>query len=89
MSKFIFETDAETYAYCEQIVAEMMQLFGIAEAEALGRVNRHWRGQSLVGAQDDLGHDLPEWWAKGIYFPPNVPWWNLDERTLKPRQYPD
>lgn len=63
-----FTTDAKSHDFCRRIVAEMVRLFGVSEEEAVGRINRGWRGQSLLGEFDLIYHELPEYWAHVMYF---------------------
>jgi len=90
MMAFSFETDAEAHAYCESVVREMIRLFGIPEAEALGRVNRHFGSVRFVGRESDenqLYREDPIWWAKTIYYQGDSYWWHGEE-GLKPKPYP-
>ena len=63
-----FECDAKLDDFCRGIVAEMIAVFCIPEAEAVGRVNRHLRGYDL---RDEyawrLYHENEKHWAYGIY----------------------
>jgi hypothetical protein len=79
----------EALDYFEDIVREMLFLFPITRAEAVGRLNRFWAGQNF---SDELSvnllmHEEPDYWAKTIYYGPNTPWWKGEE-GLKPRPYP-
>ena len=87
MSPFTFITDQESQTYCLEIAQEMVDTFNISEEEAIGRINNGFLNQSIVG--DDLAfyHEVPEYWAKSIYYEQGVHWW-LGEEGLKPRAYP-
>jgi hypothetical protein len=85
--KFAFQTDSDSEAYCQEIAREMAELFDIPESEAIGRMNRDWNGLALVGEDDVIYHDEPEYWAKTIYYGKDSFWW-LKKAGLKPRPYP-
>lgn len=75
--------------YFEDIVREMLFLFPITRAEAVGRLNRFWAGQDF---SDDLDlnllrHEIPIHWAKSIYYGPSAAWWKGEE-GLEPQPYP-
>lgn len=83
--KFKFETDAKSQAFCESIAHEMVRLFGISSDEAVGRINKEWRNQSIVG-DDIIYHETEDYWAKNIYFGKSSEWW-LSPPGLKPKRY--
>jgi hypothetical protein len=87
MIGFAFPTCPETQALCEAIVAEMQRLFGLSEAEAITRINRHWTTQDLSDPQDVVLHEDEEYWTKTIYYGKNSSWW-LDESKAKPLPFP-
>ncbi len=87
MSKFLFETDQQSEEFCLRIAQEMMMLFGITELEAIGRINRQWQGQKIVGPDLMIYHEDEEFWAKTIYYGPGVYWW-LGEEGLDPQPFP-
>jgi len=87
MAKFQFKADAEAKAYCERIAQEMVRLFGIPEAEAVGRINRQWKGQKLGGEGEVLYGGDPPFWAKTIYYESGCMWWREGEK-LRPKPYP-
>jgi hypothetical protein len=84
-----FATNEETNAYCLEIVSSMTTLFGIKQSEAIGRINRKWRGMEFVEKEDvaALLHETPGDWARIIYFGPSVNWWE-DPASLEPVPYP-
>jgi hypothetical protein len=84
---FKFETDAESRAFVEEVVSKIVELFGVSLEEALGRVNRHWKGLRLVGPDLMIYHESPQALAKFIYYGPDVSWWKGEE-GLKPLPYP-
>jgi hypothetical protein len=90
-NEFTFMTDVESAAFCRQIVQHMIRLFHISEEEALGRVNRHFKGQSIVGSDRMIYHQDEEYWAKAVYYTNDAMWWSehwLAEHELKPKPYP-
>lgn len=87
MRAFAFQTCRETQVLCDAIVDEMMRLFGIPEAEAVGRVNRQWGRLDLRDPQDIIQHEDEVYWAKTIYYGKDSSWW-LDEASAKPRPFP-
>jgi hypothetical protein len=84
--KFEFQTTGESLALCEDIVGRMMDIFGISEDEALGRVNRQWRGCPFE-ALDIICHETDDFWANQIYFGNDSCWWS-EPAGLKPLPYP-
>ena len=50
-------TDAQSAAFCEAIVNRMMNVFGIMLDEAIGRLNRDWKGLSITGPHDVIYHE--------------------------------
>lgn len=79
----------EALDYFEDIVREMLFLFPITRAEAVGRLNRFWAGRNFSNelSVNLLMHEEPDYWAKTIYYGPNTPWWKGEE-GLKPQPYP-
>jgi hypothetical protein len=83
---YSFTVDAEGQAFVDEVVDEMLRLFGIDEAEALARVNRQWSGVDFK--PDDLRyHETAEFWANDIYFGPDSRWW-MHPGNLVPRPRP-
>jgi hypothetical protein len=85
--RFAFKTCAQTRAFCEAIVGEMIRLFDIPEDEAVGRVNGQWQHLDLTDPLDVILHEDEVFWAKDIYFGHDSAWWN-DEANAKPRPFP-
>lgn len=79
----------EALDFYEEIVREMLLLFPITRAEAVGRLNKFWAGQDFRGELDLnlLTHEEPTYWAKTIYYGRNVSWWK-GEDDLRPEPYP-
>ena len=75
--------------HMEEIVREMMNLWSLSAAEAIGRVNRFWLGKTFVStAQADVVlREEPSHWAKTIYYGPDSNWW-LGENDLTPVPFP-
>ena len=75
--------DAESLAFCWQVAAEMVDLFGISLHEAVARVNRHWSQAGADGRAprvwilglDLVYHEERDYWARSIYYGPNCNWW--------------
>jgi len=85
---FIFETDAESQKYCEEIVAEIVNVFGVNKEEAIKRVNQKWVSCKIVGEDDPVYHEDPEYWAKEIGYGHDSEWW-VDEASAKLRELPE
>ena len=81
MSLFAFRTDAESEQYCHKIVTAMIRDCGVSEQEALQRINMFWARFPFLG-MDLRYHDLPERWAKHLFYGKEQFWW-LDERGLQ------
>jgi hypothetical protein len=83
MTSFEFETDDQSRAFCEQIAGKMVELFGISQQEAIGRINRDWRGLKVIGC-DIINHEDEAYWANTIYYGKGSNWW-LNSPNLKSR----
>ena len=68
MSDFVFSTDDASEAYCREIAGSMMLFFGITRGNAIDRINKQWQHTSIVGDDDLIYHDTPDYWAKWIFF---------------------
>lgn len=91
MRTFTFTADEEAEVFCSEIVEEMVHLFQIAADEARGRIERHFKGQSIGGPKEMLYHEEPPYWAKIIYYERDTMWWSeewLAEHVLRPRPFP-
>jgi hypothetical protein len=84
--KFEFITNAKSAEFCEGIVNRMISLFGITIDEAIGRMNRDWKGLNLSDPNDVIFHEDEEYWANTIYYGKGSNWW-LNPIGLKPRPY--
>lgn len=87
MSIFDFTTDSDSEKYCLEVAECLVNFFDLTWDEAVGRVNRHWRNMSFLGQDDLIYHELPETWARNIYYDASWPWWK-DEQKAKPKPYP-
>lgn len=87
--KIQFDVNDDALAYVIEVMQAMQLVFGISEDEALGRVNRHWSGESFNTPErvDALTHELPEDMAKFIYYEPGTLWW-IDDEPRRVRPYP-
>jgi hypothetical protein len=87
MSEFRIRATPEHVEYFSLIADEMIRLFSIPRAEAVGRINQFWGGQSFVKdfRTDLIGHRIPEEWAQWIYY--GGPWWQIDEASRRPAPY--
>ena len=92
-----FETDAKLDAFCQGIVAEMVARFGTPEAEAIGRVNRHWGGQDFLRSEYGwmIYHETEEEWAHIVYLGEGSYWWIAGDKreqlglgAVTPKPYP-
>lgn len=87
MNKFEFITDENSEIFCNLIVKKMIELFGISEAEAIGRINNLWRGKEIVG-DNIIYHEDEEDWGKTMYYDHNSMWWLKEgKEELKPMPY--
>lgn len=82
---FSLTTDPEDAELCREIVADMVRLFQVSEAEAIGRMNDAWRGVDFE--PDDLRHhETAEYWANTIYYGKGSAWWT-NPPNLTPLPY--
>ena len=79
--------DREGEEYCIEIALLMVSLFQITEEEAVGRINDHFKYQKIVVSDHPVYHELPDFWAKTIYYGPAVYWW-IEGQELQPAKYP-
>lgn len=90
MNEILFEVDEEGREFCLNVASEMVKTFGIPMSEAVGRINKHWQGQKIIGT-DIVYHRLEEEWAKIIYYEDGTWWWIekwMAENTPKAKPYP-
>ncbi|MGG1163487.1 hypothetical protein [Brevibacillus laterosporus] len=90
MIKFDFVTDKDANEYCQKIIKKMSECFGITEEEAIGRVNKKWKGISFFGDDHIIYHELEDFWAYDIYYGSDSRWWaRKDDLDLKPIPFPE
>jgi hypothetical protein len=89
MTEILIPATEEAQQYMEEIVREMVGLFSISSAEAVGRLNQFWRGKEFTSAVQVgvLLHEEPAHWAKTIYYGHDSHWW-LGEDELQPLPFP-
>lgn len=85
--KFDFFVDNESKEFCVEIVEEMVREFGLNREEAIGRLNRQWRGNDFTGEDDIRYHETSNFWANEIYYGSDSNWWK-GYKDLKPIPYP-
>lgn len=98
---FWFRVTPKGEALCWAIVDRMCEIFSIDKEESLLRINDYWGsrdGSWSADFNDGFGndpnndirfHETPEYWAKRIYYGPDVLWWREDESKLKPFPLPE
>ncbi len=84
--KLELDLDEKSRDFIATIIAEMIRLFDIAEDEAVARIHNRWRGQTFR-YPDIIFHELPEYWAKEIYYGHDADWW-ISEDGLEPEPLP-
>jgi hypothetical protein len=67
-SEFLLDAPADLQGYFREIAARMVLTFDLPRAEAVARINRHWRGQTFDKRNDLVLHAPPDYWALVIYF---------------------
>ena len=83
MNGLSFSTSEKTAPFFERIAQTMMDSFGVDRREALDRMNRHWKGQSIVDEDDVLFHEDETFWAFTVYYGAHSRWW-LGTEGLRP-----
>ena len=68
--EFLIELDGGMLDYFRQIAEEMVSRFGISRAEAVARINSTYEGARVEPYPDLMCHEMPEYWAYGLYFEP-------------------
>lgn len=93
MRKYDCNFDDFGREFLDSIVDKMIELFGISEDEAVGRINRHWPGQGFFDIEREdkeynmAYHELPHFWANSIYYTNDSLWWRPDG-NVTPKPYP-
>ncbi len=79
--------DADMQAYFREIAVFMVDTFRIDYAEAVARVNEAFEEQEFDPYPDVICHEMPEYWAYGLYYG-EVPYWDesadRSEWTVRP-----
>ncbi|SRR6266540_1032290 len=57
-SEFLLDAPADLQDYFREIAARMVLTFDIQRAEAVARINRHWRGQTFDERKDPPANNL-------------------------------
>ncbi|MGB8940987.1 MAG: hypothetical protein WCD21_12235 [Streptomyces sp.] len=70
-SAFVMRLDDGMLEYFGEIVDEAVTRFGISRAEAVARVNERYGRLKISPYPDLMCHEMPEFWAYGIYFLPD------------------
>ena len=89
-SDFTFDADERAKSYGLKIARAMVRLFDIPLSEAIGRINRDFKGKKIFGPNQFYRRDSEEW-ARRIYYEPGTYWWVdewMAEHTPKPKSYP-
>ncbi|MFE6163321.1 hypothetical protein ACFQ7F_30910 [Streptomyces sp. NPDC056486] len=69
---FLMRLDDGMLEYFREIVDEAVTRFGISRAEAVARVNERYGGVEISPYPDLMCHELPEYWAYGLYYRRNA-----------------
>ncbi|WP_437071097.1 hypothetical protein [Streptomyces sp. enrichment culture] len=56
--------------YFREIADVLVSRFDVSRAEAVARINASFEGMALDPYPDLMCHELPEYWAYGLYFEP-------------------
>ena len=90
MGLWTFEVTEEAAIYLDQIRGEMLLLFDITDDEAIGRINRHFSGQTITSDEQVLNllHEEQDQWARHIYFGRDSFWWVREPSELTPLPWP-
>ncbi len=87
MNHYSFQVNEQSRLFCDEIVSKMIQLFDISESEAMGRINRQWKGDDFLDEYDIRYHETAGYWAKDMYYGWDSFWWTHPP-NLKPTPYP-
>ncbi len=87
MNNYSFRVNERSKTFCDNIVEEMIRLFGIALSEAIGRINRQWNGNDFLKEDDLRYHETAEYWANDMYYGWDSFWWT-NPSDLEPKPYP-
>lgn len=84
---FDVEGTEKAMQFLDDIARRMVIRFPITRDEAVGRINRHWRGLTF-GDDDLIFHETADEWAMSIYYGHDSSWWLRDEGERVPLPYP-
>lgn len=90
INRITINGDKRAKQYCLEIAQEMVKLSEIPMSEAIGRINREFKGKRIFGP-NQFYIRYPEEWAKLIYYEDGTFWWVekwMAEHTPKPKPYP-
>lgn len=88
---FKFKRSDEGKTLCLRVARDMVRLFDISRAEAIGRINREWKNSEKFLNSNLVFHVDSEEFAKNIYYEDGTWWWVKDwmaENTPKVKPYP-
>jgi hypothetical protein len=71
-TEFVLPLDEEMLAYFREMADVLVERVGISRAEAVARINASYGTRQWVALDPQLmGHELPEYWAYGVYYGPD------------------
>ncbi|MFF8934997.1 hypothetical protein ACF08O_09790 [Streptomyces paradoxus] len=71
-TEFVLPLDEEMLGYFREMVDVLVERIGVPRAEAVARVNAAYGTRQWVALDLQLmGHELPEYWAYGLYYGPD------------------
>lgn len=91
MSDFLMPVSRDVQELLDDIVAEMVTMFGVSRAEAVARINALWQSFDLSGDDEIILHEDAYYWALVIYYGKPLPDWgrDADRSTWTPNPKPD
>jgi hypothetical protein len=71
-TEFVLPLDEEMLGFFREMVDVLVERVGVPRAEAVARVNAAYGTRQWVALDLQLmGHELPEYWAYGLYYGPD------------------
>ncbi|MFC9681522.1 hypothetical protein [Streptomyces sp. NPDC056948] len=71
-TEFVLALDEEMLAYFREMADVLVESIGISRAEAVARINAvYGTRESVSWGVGLMGHELPEYWAYGVYYGPD------------------
>ncbi|MFC9127138.1 hypothetical protein ACFT4A_09870 [Streptomyces sp. NPDC057099] len=71
-TEFVLALNEEMLAYFREMADVLVEHIGISRAEAVARINAvYGTRESVSWGVGLLGHELPEYWAYGVYYGPD------------------